>query len=109
MAEERRKKLKPREQLSFFKDAWIVMAAVITVLASLVTFLITYGIVYPAIKSSQIEYHQGFTNQDGIILKTELGFIRRDIEKLITTQDTIRLLYSSTAYHSRSSAKPSSL
>ena len=83
--EERRKKQSLKDQLHTY---WLIC-----LLAGLafvgVNFLITYGIGIPTAKSQIMEYHVGFTNQDGIILKTELGFIQRDLEKLGSTMDTV--------------------
>lgn len=88
---ERRKKSNIKGQLSFFREAWMLIVGILTVVGILVAFLINYGIVYPMVKSEIDDYHIGFTNQDGIVLKTKmdnfgkvLEEVRTDVKSLLT-------------------------
>ena len=74
---ERRAKSKVKEQLSFFREAWMLIVGMIGVAGAIASALILYGLIYPAIEEKITKYHVGFTQEDAIALKIDIKYMTR--------------------------------
>ncbi len=85
MATERRKKPTFKDQLQTYWYLYL-FAGVIYVGSH---FLIKYGVAVPTARAEIETYHSGFTNEDGIIIKIELVYIKERLQKLDETSQAI--------------------